>query len=167
VIEAATTSDFAAIAALNVAAYEQFAPHLKEGAWIVMQQNLSNISERARSAEFFVCREAGTVVGSVAYCPAGRGDPSVFQPDMASVLLLAVHPEHCGKGLARKLTEACIARARQDGAAAIGLFTSELMVPAQHLYRDLGFQLESELPPRHGVRYFRFILPLAVKGVDG
>lgn len=166
-IEIATTSDFEAIAALNVAAYEQFALHLAEESWAVMQQNLSNISERARVAEFLVYRDAGTIVASVAYCPAGRGDPSVFQPDMASVLLLAVHPRHRGQGLARKLTESCIARAKQDGATAIGLFTSELMVPAQNLYKNLGFQLESELPPRHGIRYFRFVLPLAVKSAGG
>ncbi len=165
-IEIATPSDFDTIAALNVTAYEQFALHLKEESWAVMQQNLSNISERARVAEFLVYRDSGKVVGSVAYCPPGRGNPSVFQPNMASVLLLAVHPRHRGKGLGRKLTESCIARAKQDGAATIGLFTSELMVPAQCLYKDLGFQMESELPPRYGIRYFRFVLPLAVKRVD-
>jgi ribosomal protein S18 acetylase RimI-like enzyme len=85
---------------------------------------------------------------------------------MALVLLLAVHPMHRGKGLARKLTEACITRAKQDGAASIGLFTSEIMVAAQHLYKDLGFQLDSELPLRHGIRYFRFVLPLAVNTVS-
>ncbi len=61
-IKIATTSDFAEISALNVAAYEQFAPYLKEGAWAVMQQNLSNISERARTVEFLVCREAGNLL---------------------------------------------------------------------------------------------------------
>jgi len=166
-IEPAATTDFDAIAELNVAAYEQFAPRLADGAWLLMQKNLSNISERARVAEFLVCREAGAIVASVAYCPAGSGDPTVFRPDMASVLLLAVHPQHRGRGLARDLTEACIAKARRDGASSIGLFTSELMESAQRLYKSLGFQLASELPPRHGVRYFLFVLPLATKSVGG
>ncbi len=56
---------------------------------------------------------------------------------------------------------ACIARAREDNANAIGLFTSELMQPAHHVYRALGFRLESELPARYGIRYFRFVLPFA------
>jgi ribosomal protein S18 acetylase RimI-like enzyme len=159
-IEKATSGDFESIAALNVAAFEECFPRLRSGSWDVIQKNLRNIAERSRSAEFLVCRATGHVVGSVAYCPAGKGDPLIFQPDMASVLLLAVHPQHRRKGLAKTLTAACISRAREDGAASIGLFTSEFMIAAQHVYRGLGFQLESELPMRHGLRYFRFVLPL-------
>lgn len=159
-IESATIADFNAIAELNVAAFSQFAGHLGPAPWEAMQQNLRNVAERARKAEFFVCRSGGEVVGSVGYCPAGQGDPAIYSLDMASVLLLAVHPGHRGKGLAKALTAACISRARNDGAACLALFTSELMQPAQHVYRSHGFQLESELPKRYGIRYFRFVLPL-------
>ncbi len=72
-----------------------------------------------------MCREQGEIVGSVGYCPAGMSNPNIFSPDMASVVLLVVHPQHRGKGMGKALTSACIARARQDNAAAIGLFTSE------------------------------------------
>jgi ribosomal protein S18 acetylase RimI-like enzyme len=166
-IEPARVDDFDAIAALNVAAYEEFASHLQSGAWEVMERNLRNIAERAKSAEFLVCREVGEVVGSVAYCPAGKSDPAIFSPTMASLLLLAVHPRQRGRGLAKALTQACIAKARLDQAGSVALFTSELMLPAQHIYRSLGFQLEAELPVRHGVRYFRFVLPLAAISVGG
>lgn len=159
-IEPATPNDFAEIAGLNTVAYEEFAPSLAPGSWEVMKQNLQNIAERAKTAQFLVEREAGAVIGSVAYGAPGRGDPKIFAPGMAAVLLLAVHPRHRGKGLAKALTEACIAMAKRDNAASIGLFTSELMQAAQHLYRSLGFELETELPRRHGVRYFRYVLPL-------
>lgn len=159
-IEPAKVSDFQAIAALNVAAYEQFSSHLADGAWSVMRQNVSNIAERAKSSEFLVYREGGAIVASVAYGPAGCGDPAIFRPGMASVLLLAVHPQHRGKGLAKALTQACIVKAKQDGASSIGLFTGEIMASAHRLYKGLGFVLESELPPRYGIRYFRFVLPL-------
>ncbi len=160
-IEIATSEDFDAIAALNVSAYAEFAPKLAPGGWEVMQKNLQNIAERSRVAQFMVCRTGGDLVGSVGYCPAGNGDPSIFRPDMAAVLLLAVHPHHRGKGLAKALTAACIVKAREDdGAASIGLFSSELMTAAQRLYRGLGFEFESELPMRLGLRYFRFVLPL-------
>jgi ribosomal protein S18 acetylase RimI-like enzyme len=161
VIETATSEDFASIASVNVTAFEEFVPRLPPGLWEVMQKNLQNIGERSRSAEFMVCRSAERVIASVAYCPAGRGDPMIFRPDMASVLLLAVHPQHRGRGLAKALTAACISRACKDGAASVGLFTSELMIAAQHIYRSLGFQREAELPMRHGLRYFRFVLPLS------
>lgn len=159
-IEEASHSDFSAIAALNVAAYEEFAPSLPSGAWELMQKNLQNVAERAKTSHFLICRVDDAVVGSVAYCPAGNGDPSVFTPNMASVLLLAVHPQHRGKGLAKALIAACITRAKDERARAIGLFTSELMLTAQRIYKSLGFQLESELPMRHGIRYFRYVLLL-------
>src|SRR5262249_6833677 len=136
VIELASSDDFEAIAALNVAAYEEFAPHLQPGAWEAMQRNLRNITERAQTAEFLVVREAGESVASVGYCPAGKADPAIFAPTMAAVLLLAVHPQHRGRGFAKDLTAACIARARRDRADSIGLFTSELMEPAQHIYHS-------------------------------
>jgi ribosomal protein S18 acetylase RimI-like enzyme len=108
-------------------------------------------------AQFFVVRSERKVVGSVAYCPAGSGDPALFKADMASVLRLAVAPEHRGKGIANALTTACISSARRDLANSIGLFTNELMEAAQRLYRSVGFRLESELPMRYG----RYVLSLA------
>lgn len=165
-IETATSNDFEAIADLNIAAYTEFASRLHLGAWEIMQKNLRNIAERAEVAEFMVCRSGSNIVGSVAYCPVGKGDPAIFKPDMASILLLAVHPQHRGKGIAKALTVECISRARNDKSSSIGLFTSELMQPAQHIYQCLGFQRESELPKRHGVRYFRFILSLVSGAVS-
>lgn len=160
-IELACAEDFEAIAALNVAAYEEFAPHLQAGAWEVMRRNLCNVAERAKTVEFLVVREAAEIIASVAYCPPGKSDPGIFESTMASVLLLAVHPRHRGRGLARELTAACVARAKRDNAGSIGLFTGEIMQPAQHVYRSLGFRLEAELPPRYGVRYYRYVLSLA------
>jgi ribosomal protein S18 acetylase RimI-like enzyme len=160
VIEIATSKDFEAIADLNVASYAEFSASLQSGAWDVMQKNLRNIAERAEAAEFMVCRSGNDIIGSVAYCSAGKGNPEIFKSDMASIHLLAVHPQQRGKGIAKALTVACISRARTDKSSSIGLFTSELMQPAQHIYRRLGFQQETELPPRHGVRYFRFVLSL-------
>ncbi|AZB73325.2 GNAT family N-acetyltransferase [Synechococcus elongatus] len=160
-IEIARKDDLAAIAALTVKAYEEFAPKLACGAWEIMQKNLQNIEEKSKTAEFLIYRLNDRIVGSVAYCPAGKSDPGIFESNMASLLLLAVCPESRGKGIAKVLTKACIERARRDGATAIALFTSELMQSAQLLYRDLGFVLDIELPRRYGVRYFRFVLKFA------
>jgi ribosomal protein S18 acetylase RimI-like enzyme len=159
-VEVATSGDFGAIADLNVAAFAQFERSLDPASWQDMLRNLRNVDERARTTEFLVCRERDEIVGSVGYCSPGKSNPAIFSPDMASVVLLVVHPQHRGKGLGKALTAACIARARKDGAGAIGLFTSELMQPAHNVYRALGFELDSELPARYGIRYFRFVLPL-------
>ena len=77
------------------------------------------------------------------------------------MLVLAVAPAHRGRGIAKALVSACITCARHDSARVIGLFTSELMISAQQLYASLGFRRERELPPRLGLRYWRYKLDLS------
>jgi ribosomal protein S18 acetylase RimI-like enzyme len=156
----ATKDDFDAIAALNVAAYEEFAPHLEPGGWDLMRANLGKVASRAERGRFLVVRHEGRLIASVAYCPPGFSDPTIFDPATASVLLLSVHPQHRGRGLAKLLVMEAIARARQDQAERIGLFTSELMTAAQRLYHQLGFRHDGDLPRRYGVRYLRLLLDL-------
>jgi ribosomal protein S18 acetylase RimI-like enzyme len=160
-IEIATPADFAPIGELNVLAYAQFAPFIGRAGWERMQASLRDVASRAERGEFLLVRDGSGLLGSVAYCPPGRADPAIFSSSMAAILLLAVHPDARGQGLGRQLMEACLARASSDGAAAVSLFTSDLMQDAQRLYRHLGFVRDGELAPRYGVRYFRMTLPLA------
>ena len=155
-VSLAHTSDFDAIAALNVEAYREFADRMSPDGWHGMEASLRTVEARARSAQFFVVRDQGAVVGSVGYCPAGKGNPEIFPLDWAGVLLLAVAPTHRGRGIARTLVSACIQYARNDSAHVIGLFTSELMTAAQQLYESLGFRRERELPSRPVLRYWRY-----------
>jgi ribosomal protein S18 acetylase RimI-like enzyme len=160
-VSLARTSDFAAIANLNVEAYREFADHMSPDGWRGMEASLRAVTARAQSARFLVVRDQGLIVGSVGYCPIGKSNPEIFPLDWAAVLLLAVAPTHRGRGIARKLVSACIQCARNDSAQVIGLFTSELMTAAQQLYESLGFRRESELPSRLGLRYWRYKLQLA------
>ena len=125
-----------------------------------MQKNLRNVQGRAEKSQFLVVRDGIQLIGSVAYCPPGNGDPEFFEPHWAGLLLLAVDPAHRGKGIVRELASACVSMVRRDGAQSIALFTSELMYAAQRLYQSLGFQLGSALPKRLGARNFRHVLPL-------
>ena len=159
--EVANVNDFDAIAALNVGAYREFASSMTPEGWRGMEANLRDVEARAQTAQFLVRRERGVIVGSVAYCPPGRGNPEIFPPEWAATLLLAVAPFHRGHGIARELATACIRFARNDAAQVVGLFTSEPMTAAQQLYESLGFRCESEIPPRHGLRYWRYKLPLS------
>lgn len=159
-VSLAQTSDFDSIAILNVEAYREFADHMSPDGRRGMEASLRAVEARAQSTQFLVMRDQGTIVGSVGYCPAGKGNPEIFPPDWAAVLLLAVAPTHRGRGIARTLVSACIQSARNDSARMIGLFTSELMTAAQQLYESLGFRRESELPSRHDLRYWRYKLQL-------
>jgi ribosomal protein S18 acetylase RimI-like enzyme len=161
-VTSASASDFDAIADLNVEAYCEFAGRMSHEGWRGMEASLRAVESRAKSARFLVMRDHGTIVGSVAYCPAGKGDLEIFPADWAGVLLLAVTPTHRGRGIARQLVSACIQCGRDDAAQVIGLFTNELMIAAQALYESFGFRRESELPSKYGLRYWRYKLPLIV-----
>lgn len=159
-VSLAQASDFDAIADLNVEAYREFAGRMSPDNWRRMETSLRALEARAQSTRFLVIRDQGAIVGSVGYCPAGKGNPEIFPPDWAAVLLLAVSPTHRGRGIARELVSASLQCARNDSAQVIGLFTSELMTSAQQLYESFGFRRETELPPRFGLRYWRYKLQL-------
>jgi ribosomal protein S18 acetylase RimI-like enzyme len=55
-----------------------------------------------------------------------------------AVVWLAVHPDHRGRGLGRRLLERLLAEAGTERA---WLITHDLDTPARALYRSLGFQL--------------------------
>ena len=93
----------------------------------------------------------------VFYFPPGRcGRRKTFPREWASLRLLGVARSARGRGLSRRLTEWCIARARQQGAAEIGLHTSEAMTTARGLYERMGFVVDGDLPMNFGLRYWRF-----------
>lgn len=54
--------------------------------------------------------------------------------------VLAVHPNHRGKGLARKLVEGVIEQERTAGKKALRLDVIENNTTAEKLYQKLGFQ---------------------------
>jgi ribosomal protein S18 acetylase RimI-like enzyme len=157
-IAPAEAADFPAIAALNIEAYREFAGTMSAENWQAMQESLGAVEDRAEVAQFLVTKDRGAIVGSVAYCPPGEYEPQVFPPDWAGLYLLSVAPAQRGRGIGRGLANACVQRAIEDSATAIGLFTSEVMTEAQLLYESLGFCRESELPQRYGLRYWRYRL---------
>lgn len=71
-ISPATSSDFGAIADLNVTAYREFAAYMSPEGWRGMEGNLRAVEARTQSTRFLVMREHAVIVGSVGYCPAAR-----------------------------------------------------------------------------------------------
>jgi predicted N-acetyltransferase YhbS len=101
---------------------------------------LRDVSSRAKSAEVFVALVDETIVGSVTYV----GDAtSPFAEDLqggeVGIRMLAVAPSFQGEGVGRALMEFCRLKARADGARAIFLFSTEMMLGAHRLYRSMGF----------------------------
>jgi ribosomal protein S18 acetylase RimI-like enzyme len=164
-IRAALPQDNDALAVLAVAAYAEYAPSLSADNWEIMRSNLANIVAIASTGNLIVAERHATIddrqaelVGAVIYYPPGQSSPRLFQPEWASLRMLAVSPQCRGCGIGKQLSLECIARARQDNAEIIALHTSELMVTARAMYEKLGFDRERELPQSLGIRYWRYVL---------
>ncbi|MDP9458143.1 MAG: GNAT family N-acetyltransferase [Actinomycetota bacterium] len=74
---------------------------------------------------------------------------------------MAVSPANRGEGLGEALMKECLRRAGANGAAEVGVQTSELMVAARPMYERMEFVRREELPPMFGVRYWSLSLELS------
>jgi ribosomal-protein-alanine N-acetyltransferase len=83
-----------------------------------------------RSGYVVVAREGGEIVGCVIVNETGMGG---YIPENILVYI-AVHREHRGKGLGKKLMQAALAQAK--GAVALHVEPNN---PARYLYEKLGF----------------------------
>jgi ribosomal protein S18 acetylase RimI-like enzyme len=166
IIREALTSEWDEVTALAIAAYHEYAPALTAADWATMRTNLAKVAEVAQSGHLLVAQLDQSLAGAVVYCPPGTSDRRLFQPEWASVRMLAVSPQHRGQGIGAQLSLACVQRAEPDQAEIIALHTSELMVAARRMYERLGFERERELPSRFGLRYWRYQLRLPRNPID-
>jgi len=93
-------------------------------------------------------------------CPGAGPRADFSEPEWPIVRMLGVDPAARGAGIGRKLPQACIARARRDGAGLLALHTSPEMAAALDLYLKLGFRLAYRVPDRFGVPYGVYTLAL-------
>ena len=112
-----------------------------------------------KDARVLVALDAdGTLLGGVVYfgdmAQYGSGGTATSVTDAAGMRLLGVSPVARGKGVGRRLTEACIAAARVQGHARIVLHTTEAMRQAWEMYERLGFR------PAHELDFMQGALPV-------
>jgi GNAT superfamily N-acetyltransferase len=165
-IRDARAGDRAAIEAVTLAAYEQYAAVLPPPLWAMYRQNIVATLADVGPAAQILAEEAGRMVGTVLLFPAGVAMPSPVGTGVAlacpEVRLLATAPEARGKGVARQLMDECIRRARASGAAAVTLHTADFMRAAMQLYERMGFLRAPELDfspaPQVLVKGFRLAL---------
>jgi len=142
-IRDARSTDRGAIEAVTLAAYEQYAA-LMLAHWEGYRQNILATLAAAQPDAQIVAEEEGRIVGTVLLYPAGSvmarpggGSITLAEPE---VRLLAVAPEARGRGVGVTLMHECIRHARQSGAAALTLHTTDVMQAAMRLYERLGFR---------------------------
>ena len=93
---------------------------------LMLPRSMSSLYENVR--EFYVAEDEGKVVGV--------GGLSVVWANLAEVCALAVEPGQRGKGVGRKITEACIEEAR-----ALGIRTIMTLTYERAFFEKLGFSV--------------------------
>lgn len=148
--------DHDAVDELIAAAYGEFASVLTPESWERMRLGLRGAAIAIPGAAKLVAEIDGRLAGFVIYRPAGVVDNPAVPREWAAIRLLSVAPWARGRRIGRILTEACLDLARKDGAAIMGLHTSEIMNVARSMYERMGFAIVRELEPRFGVCYWLY-----------
>ena len=102
--------------------------------------DVTDVHARVREAELFVALDGDTVVGTGALYLPGRPAPEPWPAEWASLRVLSVAPSHRGRGIGRLLIDARCRRAREAGAAVVGLHTSPRFSIAHRIVSDLGWE---------------------------
>jgi GNAT superfamily N-acetyltransferase len=136
---------------LAVTAFAQFKDAYSD--WPVFRTKISNMSALSETGQIIVAELDAEIVGAVAYIGPGKDKAAFFRPEWPVMRMLVVAPGARGHGIGKALAEACLARARRDGAGVFALHTSELMHVALPMYQRMGFQWHTAAPDIHGVEY--------------
>ena len=150
-------------------AYGEYESAFPADNWEPYLKDILDLEGRATESELLVAELEGRVVGCVSYFPPGSKTsyPSdsfsaTWPEDWSAFRLLAVDPTVRGEGVGRRLTVACIDRAREQGAAAMGLHTTEPMAIARSMYERMGFERAPKYDFRPGpnvlVEAYRLLL---------
>jgi RimJ/RimL family protein N-acetyltransferase len=104
--------------------------------------------------QIFVACLGSEVVGTAAVLPHGA--------HAMELVKLAVAPEVQGRGVGRRLVDACIAHARETGARRLSLVSNSRLAVAVRLYEKLGFEhrpLPQDVPYATADVYMELDLP--------
>src|SRR5258708_4549798 len=106
VLESIAMHDLPAADEVAVAAFREFEPHFDD--WAAFSKNKTPMTSLASSAEVFVAKLHGRVVGAVGYVAPGRPKGDIFEPSWATIRMLVVSPEFRGRGIGHALSVKCL-----------------------------------------------------------
>jgi ribosomal protein S18 acetylase RimI-like enzyme len=145
-VRAAGDADIEPVRALLRAAYGQYEADLPRENWERYLADVVDIEGRSDASELLVADLDGSLLGCVSYYPPGLEvsypSDAFSEPwprEWSAIRLLAVDPSARGAGVGRLLTDACLARSREQGATGVGLHTTSFMKVARAMYERMGF----------------------------
>jgi GNAT superfamily N-acetyltransferase len=144
-------ADAAELGRVAVSAFEPYKSEYSD--WPAMADRVSRMSELAGTGEIILAEKDDKTVGGVVYVAGGRPKAAYFDQSWPIIRLLVVDPAVRGQGIGRRLTEACVGRARRDRSLILALHTSPIMAGALAMYLRMDFRLLRDAPPIFGVPY--------------
>lgn len=150
--------DARAVDRIALSAFSQFAGSYDD--WRALAASLSRMSGLAAQGEIVVVDLGSRLVGAVAYIPPVASKAAFFDPDWPVIRMLVTDPDFRRRGVGHALTDACLARAKRDGAKIIALHTSPIMTVALPMYLRMGFTKLRDAPPIFGVEYAVYVKAL-------
>lgn len=158
-----TFADLQQLLQLGIETWSGFEKDMTAANWERLSASIHNAQtyeDLLFMSECLVCEAGeGRIVGMVFLIPQGN-PTNLYPPDWCYIRFLSVSPGFGGRGIGRKLTEACIELARLNGETVMALHTSEMMGNARRLYEHLGFHIVREIGERLGKRYWLYKLEL-------
>jgi len=125
-IRKAQLPDAAAMQSCVEAAYRHYIPRIGKPPGPM----LDDYSEVVQQHQAFVAEARGQIIGVLVLI---RKDNGIILDNVA------VHPEHQGNGLGRRLVELAESEARDQGFAHLDLYTHERMTENIAMYKRLGY----------------------------
>ena len=119
--------------------------------------------QRAAEADLVVAATPdGRLLGTVTFTLPGTPWAEVSRPGEAEFRMLAVAPEHRGKGVGSALAQWCVDRAREQGCTAVALSSLTTMDTAHRMYERMGFARapERDWRPHPDVALVAYLLEL-------
>lgn len=136
-------------------AYKEFGSPGETG-WDEYRRRVADVRSRADRALVLVALEDGHILGTATleleeWVPGGHERPPLA-PGEAHLRMLGVHPDAQGRGIGRRIMQACIEEARRAGKSLMTLDTTEQMKVAVRLYESMGFTRRPDLVFDDGFR---------------
>lgn len=165
VVRDARPEERGAVRALTLRAYAEYATVMAPAAWAGLDAAVRAALDGDAGEQRMVAERGGELLGSVMLFPpatdAYRG--AAGAAEWPVLRLLAVAPEARGQGVGQALVDECVRRAREMGAAELGLHSSESLRAAIRMYERMGFLRapERDFQPPGAELVMGFRLPLA------
>lgn len=153
VIRDVTDADRDAVIAVTIGAYEQYAAVMQPAHWADYRASIVETLRDSGGAACILATRDGMVVGSILFYAPRSAEEADSAAAEAAIRLLAVAPAARGQGIGLALVEECVRRAKDSGASALVLHTTDMMAVAKRMYERIGFERDSSMDfsPHEGV----------------